>query len=133
MFTVKADGKSLTFTVNVVGEGQLLKDVGNYTVTLTVDSAEYVIDNPDVAMSVRALIGGGTGKLSTPWLIGLAAALGVLFIMIIIAYIVAAKRKPKLVGGYDEGGFSDPYDSLDYMEAAVTDDEGDAAADTEEE
>ena len=31
-----------------------------------------------------------------------------LFIMIIIAYIVAAKRKPKLVGGYDEGGFSDP-------------------------
>ena len=133
VFTVKADGKSLTFTVNVVGEGQLLKDVGNYTVTLTVDSAEYVIDNPDVAMSVRALIGGGTGKLSTPWLIGLAAALGVLFIMIIIAYIVAAKRKPKLVGGYDEGGFSDPYDSLDYMEAAVTDDEGNADADTEEE
>ena len=133
VFTVKADGKSLTFTVNVVGEGQLLKDVGNYTVTLTVDSAEYVIDNPDVAMSVRALIGGGTGKLSTPWLIGLAAALGVLFIMIIIAYIVAAKRKPKLVGGYDEGGFSDPYDSLDYMEAAVTDDEGNADANTEEE
>ncbi len=132
VFPVKVDGKNLTFTVNVVGEGQLLRDVGNYTVTLTVDSAEYVIDNPDVAMSVRALI-GGTGKLSTPWLIGLAAALGVLFIMIIIAYIVAAKRKPKLVGGYDEGGFSDPYDSLDYMEAAVTDDEGDADADTEEE
>ena len=133
VFTVNADGKNLTFTVNVVGEGQLLRDVGNYTVTLTVDSAEYVIDNPDVAMSVRALI-GGTGKLSTPWLIGLAAALGVLFIMIIIAYIVAAKRKPKLVGGYDEGGFSDPYDSLDYMEseAAVTDDEGDADTDTEE-
>ena len=44
--------------------------------------------------------------------------------MIIIAYIVAAKRKPKLVGAIDEGGFSEPYmQSLDYMEAAPSDDE----------
>ena len=125
VFTVEVDGKSVTFTVNVAGIGNILKDAGNYNVSLTVNSKDYVIDNADVTMTVRALVGGEVeGKLSKPWLIGLIIALGVLFIMIIIAYIVAAKRKPKLVGAIDEGGFSEPYmQSLDYMEAAPSDDD----------
>ncbi len=131
VFTVEVDGKSVTFTVNVAGIGNILKDAGNYNVSLTVNSKDYVIDNADVTMTVRALVGGEVeGKLSKPWLIGLIIALGVLFIMIIIAYIVAAKRKPKLVGAIDEGGFSEPYmQSLDYMEAAPSDDDDDEEED----
>ncbi|MCM1236498.1 MAG: hypothetical protein NC489_40990, partial [Ruminococcus flavefaciens] len=135
VFKVKADGKDIVFTVSVVGLGQLLKDAGNYTVTLTVDTTDYVIDNPDVAMSVRALAGGDVeveGKLSKPWLIGIAAALGVLFIMIIISYIVAAKRKA-VGGGVDEGGFSEPYNTLDFMESAPAANAQEAESDSSEE
>lgn len=125
VFTVLVDGKSVSFTVSVFGDGNLLKDAGNYNVSLSIDNADYVIDNPDVAMTVRELVGGTVeGKLSKPWLIGLIVALAVLFIMIIIAYIVAAKRKPKLIGGIDDGGFSEPYAPLDYMESEPSSDDG---------
>ncbi len=118
VFQMNVDGKMLVFTVVVEGDSNatLLKDKGNYTLMLSVDSGEYVIENPNATVSIRELISSGKtvdGKI-TPLMIGILAALGVLLIMIIIAYIVAAKRKPAAAGyGDDDGGFSEPYDDFE--------------------
>ncbi len=104
---IELGGVTVKLKITLTGSGNILTDIGKYTVLVTVEDERFTLPSGSVTMTVEAPAVAAQDGLS-PLMIGIISAVAVLAVLIVIVIIVVIKRKPV------ESGSSDGFD--DYVE-----------------
>ena len=101
---IELGGVTVKLKITLTGSGNILTDIGKYTVLVTVEDERFTLPSGSVTMTVEAPAVAAQDGLS-PLMIGIISAVAVLAVLIVIVIIVVIRRKPTVAGSND--GFDD--------------------------